>query len=349
MAKALTKEIIIKDVLQVINKYNCSKYKTYKQHGKHSEATIIKYFGNWSNLLEVINIKPIHRRNISKEDILQDITKVFNTTNNTTRENYLKYGSYSRAPIIRLFGSWNNVLSELNMDININKNITKEEVLEDILKHIAQYPNITALEYRKIGKYSQSVIDRIFGSWTNLKKQLDLPIDKRFISDEEIFQNVKELYNEYGFISTSILDNECIVSRQTLVNRYGSIKKLLTILNINNSCYNKQSKLQQYMLTFCENILGTEYELEKSFEWLKNDLTGRKLFIDIYYPNLNIAIEVDGEQHYARNKWKENLEQIQQRDQCKNRLLEEHDILLIRLKYNDSKQTIVNKLNALKK
>ena len=78
----------------------------------------------------------------------------------------------------------------------------------------------------------------------------------------------------------------------------------LDSINIDTFNYRKMSKLQQYMLSICEEIFGKDYELEKTFDWLRNPKTNHKLFIDIYYKKLNLAIEVDGSQHYQKYKWR---------------------------------------------
>ena len=111
---------------------------------------------------------------INKQDLINDVLKVFNKTNNTTRENYLKHGKYSRAPINRLFGTWNNLLKELDFDINMHKGeITKDEVIQDMQRLILKYGYVNSTLQRKEGKYSQKVIDNLFGSFTNLAKILN--------------------------------------------------------------------------------------------------------------------------------------------------------------------------------
>lgn len=71
-------------------------------------------------------------KKVSKEDLINDVKKVFKETQNTTRENYLKYGKYSIAPIKRLFGGWNDLLKELNVPINMHKRLDKEEILKEM-------------------------------------------------------------------------------------------------------------------------------------------------------------------------------------------------------------------------
>ena len=344
MAKKLSTEIVLEDIRNFIENNNTTLLKDYKKNGKHSESTIIKYFGNWSNVLKELNIDSKFAKIISKQDVIADVIRIFNDTNNTTRENYLKYGRYSRAPIERLFGGWNNLLRELDLEINMNRNVTKDDVIKDMLNLKNKYGKVTSIIQRKYGKYSQIVIDRLFGSYTNLAKELGFDIYGRYISDEEIIQNLKDIYNKYNIISADIIDNECIVTRNTLYNRFGNLKDFLESINIDTFNYRKMSKLQQYMLSICEEIFGKDYELEKTFDWLRNPKTNHKLFIDIYYKKLNLAIEVDGSQHYQKYKWHEELEIISERDFVKDKLLKEHNIKIIRLKYNDSSQVVIDKL-----
>ena len=71
---------------------------------------------------------------------------------------------------------------------------------------------------------------------------------------------------------------------------------------------------------------------EKSFEWLRNDKTGFKLFLDLYIEGKNVAIECQGGQHFNIVEGfggKEEFEKIKYRDLIKNKLCKEHNIKLI--------------------
>ena len=171
-------------------------------------------------------------KKITKDDLIKDVQRVINETSNTTRENYLQYGKYSRAPIKRLFGGWNNLLAELGYEINMHKKVSKEDVLNNMQELIDKFGYVNSAIQRKYGKYSQVVIDNLFGSWTNLAKILNQKVDGRQISNEEIKDNIIDIYNEYGEISVYILDAYCIVSRQTIAARFGSVLNLLNELGI---------------------------------------------------------------------------------------------------------------------
>lgn len=285
---------------------------------------------------------------ISKEDLINDILRVFNETNNTTRENYLKYGKYSRSPIKRIFGTWNNLLKELNYDINMYKNVTKEDVISDMKELISRFGYVNSILQRKYSKYSQSVIDSLFGNWGNLAKELDQKIDGRSISDQEIKEDLLHIYKEHNHMSKYLIDNYCIVSHPTVLKRFGSLQEICDELSIPLYTEAPMSKLCSFALGVITSELNEEPKLEYTFPWLINPNTGANLRIDAYYPRHNLAIEVDGQQHTSKTsfycKASEYLEIYQQRDKIKNNLLAKHNINLIRISYKDKLNDIKSKI-----
>lgn len=104
------------------------------------------------------------------------------------------------------------------------------------------------------------------------------------------------------------------------------------------------------------NSLGFECKREK-FEYIdkENNITCR---FDLYIPQLNLAIEYDGEPHYkpidfaGRGKeWAENnLKEVQERDARKNKYCQDNNINLLRIPYweKDNIESIIkNKIQEL--
>lgn len=92
---------------------------------------------------------------------------------------------------------------------------------------------------------------------------------------------------------------------------------------------------------------------EKAFEDCKNKLEGqycRPLRYDFYIPEINTAIEYDGEQHFNPNgKYSGKFEEIQENDKIKNDYCFEKGIKLIRIHYKyPSNQFEEGILNAIK-
>lgn len=339
MPARLSDQVIIDNVVSVIHSTGDTSLKNYLCNGKHSESTIIAHFGCWTKLLKLINIEPKVHLYITKDELVEDIKRVFEETNSTTRENYLTYGKYSRQIIKNHFPSWTAVLNSLDAKINMRKDYTDMEILENYVELCEEHNKIlTAIEFRKLGKFSQPSIDRAFGSFTEMKKLLGLEIDHRFTTDEEIKEDILKLYNKYGFISHDLIDDKGLVSGATICNRFDGLFKLCQELGIEYCSEEGLSKFGQFVLLHCKEVFGEEYKLEHTFDWLKNPHTGKNLYIDIYYPSLSIAIEADGVQHQVRSEFFHYTEQqfknAQRRDRIKDKLLSEHNIKVIRVPYD---------------
>lgn len=81
-----------------------------------------------------------------------------------------------------------------------------------------------------------------------------------------------------------------------------------------------------------------DFKREYTFEGLKNPQTGYPLFFDFYCKKLNLAIEVDGSQHFRPKNGDEKAFKSQvNRDRVKNRFCKKNNISLCRLTYGDLK------------
>lgn len=86
-----------------------------------------------------------------------------------------------------------------------------------------------------------------------------------------------------------------------------------------------------------------EYELQKTFSECKYI---KLLRFDFYLPSFNMCIEFDGEQHYNENHYfntKGNFKELQIRDNIKTNYCLNNNIILIRIKYNESVVDILKK------
>ena len=147
-----------------------------------------------------------------------------------------------------------------------------------------------------------------------------------------------------------LIKRESIVSVPTIINRFDSIYNACELADIPYTSLDNSSYFCKYILTFCNSIIGSNYQLEYTFDWLINPETKKHLYIDIYYPDYNLAIEVDGEQHdkYCSKFYKSQKDFNHRKylDKLKNKLLSNHNVSLVRIKASDSKQQIINKLSS---
>jgi hypothetical protein len=100
--------------------------------------------------------------------------------------------------------------------------------------------------------------------------------------------------------------------------------------------YCKKSKLEMLV-----NKIITQNNIRfkqnyREFDWLKNI---RKLELDFYLQEYNIAIECQGEQHFKKHGYfggQKKLEYTQQNDLIKKQLCEEHGVRLFYINYDDN-------------
>lgn len=339
----------------VLNFYNTNpnnfNKKNYIKNG-YSESVIVKYYGKWSNLCEALKLPYAKRNRYTKEEVLSDIKNVISETGSTNRDNYLKYGIYSKAIYEKFFGSWNNILSILGCELNMSKKVTKDEVISEMLRLQEKYDGyFTAEIQRKESKYSQTIIDRIFGSFSNMLKELELrsPYCKA-ISDEEVIKEMQDIFEKYGTISCDLIDEFSSLSSVTVISRLGSMQNAYELANI-SQLYDNQSQLSKYVLNIANSILNEKPKLEHTFDWLVNPRTNKKLRVDAFYQKNNLIIEVDGRQHFDSKCFKSNegFEAIQYRDSIKDDLIPKNNIKLLRIPYYYSLEEIVNVVYEISK
>jgi len=75
-----------------------------------------------------------------------------------------------------------------------------------------------------------------------------------------------------------------------------SISKTSKPSKINSSKSSRQNSDEAYVLDLCDEILGQKASRQHKFDFLKGD-SGRKLPVDGYYEELNLAIEYRERQH----------------------------------------------------
>jgi hypothetical protein len=112
------------------------------------------------------------------------------------------------------------------------------------------------------------------------------------------------------------------------------------------SCWGKASRQSPYQLWVAVQLeqYGFQVELEKSFDWLRSPISNRKLRLDVFLPETNVAVEVDGRHHYDRTARDFTITQV--RDQAKNQLLDQHGIPLIRIRSRITPENLLQLVNT---
>ncbi|MFA6925334.1 MAG: HNH endonuclease [Bacteroidales bacterium] len=192
-------------------------------------------------------LKP-DNRNASDKELLDDLKKVASELNkeSLTQSEYDKVGRFNSGTIKKRLG-WNNALEKAGLTVAKHQNISDEELLED-LKRVANKIapiKVTTYKYNEVGKYSSTIIDRRFG-WNKALKKAGLEISNlQNISNEELFENMEEIWIKLGrppYIT------ECVkpfskYSSDTYTKRFGNWRKALeTFVEYINSDDDKTDK-----------------------------------------------------------------------------------------------------------
>jgi hypothetical protein len=114
-------------------------------------------------------------------------------------------------------------------------------------------------------------------------------------------------------------------------------------------------KGQALVRGYAEEVLGAKAQEEVTFDWLVSD-KGYLMPVDIYFPDHNLIIEYNGQQHYfpvdfgsGMKEAKKRFEAQKSRDLLKYKLILEHGFNLLVIPYNFSKNTIVELVSQYKK
>ena len=154
------------------------------------------------------------------------------------------------------------------------------------------------------------------------------------------------LWKQYGFESLFIL-SVIIFAIILILNLFTNKKGTYTdhtnmIQNLWNKTYKIQrkpfeSKGELECRRVIEKITGHPFPKVRP-NFLRNNITsGHNLELDCYNPELKIAVEYNGEQHYKYvpyfHQSKEGFYNIKYRDDMKNRLCQENGVNLITVPY----------------
>lgn len=155
--------------------------------------------------------------------------------------------------------------------------------------------------------------------------------DSKKKSNEYFIQKAKEVHGDYYNYSKFVWTGE---SNKVIITCpiHGDFEQRGGNHLCGNGCPKcNQSHLEREISLFLKEN-NIEFEEQKKFEWLKNELTKQPLSLDFYLPDYNIAIECQGGQHFKsveRFGGEEAFEDTLYRDTLKMKLCSENNINLL--------------------
>lgn len=110
----------------------------YLRKGKYSDKLIMRRFGGWNKALEKAGLKITQERNISENELFQNIEEVWIKLGRQPmgREMKQPLSKYSRRPYLSKYGSWMKALVAFiqNMNTDDDQNQEMEENNSDLIQ-----------------------------------------------------------------------------------------------------------------------------------------------------------------------------------------------------------------------
>ncbi len=252
---------------------------------------------------------------------------------------------------------WEKIKKEVH-SVEIKKLIientiyTKDKIIEifkDEYIRLKLIPNFGHFSFHKYEKYKnekspcRDTIQRFFGSLKSFYIQVTKTYPDIYFdpippyTDDDYEYVLKAVYKKYGFVSGGVLKyNNGYICKTSCSNKYGSIEDACKKFNIPYDNKSIHSKIFLYVKKIVEELLPSIKIIEEK-QWPEWLFYKDPLKVDMFLSFFNLAIEVDGEQHYNPDGsfWKNNPEGFkdqQIRDEIKNVKLPEHNITLIRIR-----------------
>lgn len=137
----------------------------------------------------------LRKRNISKQELLDDLKRVASLINQRTVATviYAQKGKFGVNTLLRRFGSWNKALDAAGLKVSLNLNIKGEllfENLANVWQYLGRQPVGKDLDKVKgYSKFSLGTYEKRFGSWNKALEAFIVYINSSPESKDKITEN----------------------------------------------------------------------------------------------------------------------------------------------------------------
>lgn len=207
------------------------KWKDYNKIGRFSSKTIANRFHGWNEALEKAGLDIGRQRNISEEELIDDIKRVAQEISplKLTQKNYNEKGKYSTETISKYLGGWNKIKDELNLETHC-LNITKKELfenLEAVWITLGRAPGRRDM-MKPLSGYSEGPYINRYGSW---RKALEAFVEYINAGSEESLESEEDANH------ASVLEGEKNATFRHKTKRDISERlKVLVLIRDGNKC-----------------------------------------------------------------------------------------------------------------
>jgi len=167
---------LISDLKDFANKLNTTPTSNeMDESGPWSAQTYRRHFDGWNNAIEKADLEKNVRRNIPKEELIDEIHRLATITGEIPLSRELENkGKFSLPTYIEKFGSWNAVLEIAGYELNKDHNLSREYIISQ-LKQLDENVNgrPRRIDVDENCELSYATFERHFGSWGKALEFLD--------------------------------------------------------------------------------------------------------------------------------------------------------------------------------
>lgn len=277
---------------------------------------------------------------LNRVEVIEDMKRVNREHGGLTKKLYTDHGNFAYSTVVKKVGKFNELKAEAIGDGTIHSNnVPKEVLIEDVMTVYEREGKLTQELYLEKGNFSRKPILKHFDSWNNMLKELGIGYNCLInIPDEELLEDLHRLYAEYDDVSATVVKHHGNFSVEVYQRRFGSFNHALKKAGLQTKVRGRTSPIADSMIRMIEDLIHEQAIPEATAEWFVNPETGRKLYVDAFFPAHNLAFEYNGPQHYIEVDHyggNHSLENRMKLDKLKEDSLREKGFNLLVFKYDE--------------
>lgn len=204
--------------------------KDMNEHGEYSEGPYYDRFGNWTNALEEAGITPDVHRDITQDDLIEEIQTVAGKLDRVPfRKEVADQGKYTEATYWRYFESWAEAVRQAGYEPALERDISDEDLISALQQFAGEFDGSPTLEEMDdYGPYSGSTYVRRFDGWTAALEEAELEPNAHYnTSDKELLDELRRLDGEHSEVTTKVMTEKGKYGVGTYTRRFGSWNEAL--------------------------------------------------------------------------------------------------------------------------
>ncbi|MFA9427347.1 homing endonuclease associated repeat-containing protein [Natronorubrum sp. A-ect3] len=174
----------------------------FTEYADFSLAVIRRHLGGWNAALEAAGLELNRRNDVTREELLEEIERLYERTGETPTLSVLDdHSKYTRYTYYNEFGSWTAALEECDFKPETGGiEYTKEELLTELHRLAEELDRTpTTEQMTRLSKYGVGSYQRHFGSWNDALIEAGLAPNVRIdIPREELLEELEGAANRLG-------------------------------------------------------------------------------------------------------------------------------------------------------